>query len=56
MFGLNKLKHLWQENDHFLNDLVSTLMMMDKGLEFEYSHDQLNTIADRLIAGEDVNL
>ncbi len=36
----------------FLLDLSS----MESGPEFEYSYDQLNKIADRLIAGEDVEL
>lgn len=37
-------------------ELLYNLMMMDAGPEFEYSYEELEDIADRLIAGQDVTL
>lgn len=39
-----------------LDDVLLVLVMMDAGPEFELSYDRLHEIADRLIAGEDVQL
>ncbi len=44
------------EKDSSLNDVVYALMMMDAGPEFELSYEELDQIADKLIAGEDVKL
>lgn len=38
------------------DDALYTIMMMDSGPEFELSYEELDNIADRLIAGEDVQL
>ncbi len=45
-----------EEADSSLNDVVYALMMMDAGTEFERSYEELDKIAERLIAGEDVKL
>ena len=42
--------------DDILDNIIYSLMMMDAGPEFEYTYEELNDIADRLIAGEDVKL
>lgn len=42
--------------DDDLNDLFLILSAMADGPEFEYSYEELNDIADRLIAGESVKL
>ena len=39
-----------------LNDIFLALSTMEEGSEFEYSYEELEEIADRLIAGEDVKL
>lgn len=38
------------------NQLLLDLGAMSLGPEFEYSYEELNDIADRLIAGQDVKL
>ncbi len=45
-----------REMDMTFRDLLITLGGMSMGPEFERSYDELNDIADRLIAGEDVKL
>ena len=42
--------------DKSFYEILYSLMMMDAGPEFEYTYEELNDIADRLIAGEDVKL
>ena len=44
------------DKDPKFYDILYDLIMMDAGPEFEYSYEELNDIADRLIAGEDVKL
>lgn len=44
------------DDDPLFYEILYNLMMMELGPEFEYSYEELNNIADRLIAGEDVRL
>lgn len=39
-----------------LDEVLLVLVMMNAGPEFERSYEELNEIADKLIAGEDVKL
>jgi len=45
-----------REMDKEFRDLLITLGGMEMGPEFERSYEELNNIADKLIAGEDVKL
>jgi len=45
-----------REMDRAFRDLLITLGSMGMGPEFERSYEELDQIADRLIAGEDVKL
>lgn len=42
--------------DYEFQDLLKSLAMMEEGPEFEYTYEQLNQIADDLIAGKTVVL
>jgi hypothetical protein len=42
-------------DDNFLNMLI-TLNTMELGPEFAFTYEELNKVADDLIAGHDVNL
>ena len=44
------------DTDKSFYEILYSLMMMDAGPEFEYTYEELNDIANRLIAGEDVKL
>lgn len=48
--------YLDKDVEQGLNDIFLALSDMDAGPEFEYTYEELNDIADRLIAGEDVKL
>ncbi|MCX5923274.1 MAG: hypothetical protein NTU89_01775 [Candidatus Dependentiae bacterium] len=45
-----------REMDQDFRDLLITLGGMEMGPEFERSYEELDQIADKLIAGEDVKL
>ena len=45
-----------RSEDSKFKELLYELMMMDSGPEFELSYEELNQIADKLIAGEEVKL
>jgi hypothetical protein len=45
-----------REIDRDFRDLLITLGGMEMGPEFERSYEELDQIADKLIAGEDVKL
>ncbi|MBI2259957.1 MAG: hypothetical protein HYU67_13790, partial [Flavobacteriia bacterium] len=50
---------LWMEDnfeDKHLENIVYTLMFMETDEQFERSYEELNQIADKLIAGEEVKL
>ena len=42
--------------DDEFSDLLQTLSLMDSGPEFEYTYDQLNKVADDLMAGKNVKI
>lgn len=44
-------EHMFEIDDDFREFLI-TLNAMEDGPEFEFSYEELNKIADRLIAGE----
>ena len=46
-------QHMEEIDQHF-KTLLKILSTMEEGPEFERSYDELENIADRLIAGEDV--
>lgn len=48
--------YLDKDVEDSLNDLFLVSSLMNDGSEFEYSYEELENIADRLIAGEDVKL
>lgn len=45
-----------RNEDPKFKELLYELMMMDAGPEFELSYEELNQIANKLIAGEEVKL
>jgi hypothetical protein len=50
---------LWMEDkleDKSLEDIAYSLMFMETDEQFERSYEELNQIADKLIAGEEVKL
>ena len=48
--------YLEQDVEESLNDIFLALASMEESYQFEYSYEELENIADRLIAGEDVKL
>lgn len=48
-------EHMLEIDDEF-QDFLTDLNAMEGGPEFERSYEELDEIADRLIAGENVNL
>ena len=49
------LEHIEDIDDDFM-DIIITLNTMEDGPEFAFTHEELNQIADDLIAGKDVNI
>jgi hypothetical protein len=50
------LNHIHEIDDYGLDNILLTLNSMEDGPEFAFSYEELNKIADDLIAGDDVNL
>lgn len=50
------LKHIDEINDQGFDDILLTLNTMEDGPEFAFTYEELNQIADDLIAGKDVKL
>ena len=48
--------YLDHDVEESLNDIFLSLSNMEDNYQFEYSYKELEEIADRLIAGEDVTL
>jgi hypothetical protein len=50
------MKHINNIDDDGFNEILLTLDGMEDGPEFAFTYEELNQIADDLIAGKDVQL
>ena len=50
------LKYIEEIDDPDFDDLLITLNTMELGSEFAFTYEELNKIADDLIAGREINL
>lgn len=50
------LEHIEEISDSGFDDILLTLTTMELGPQFAFTYEELNQIADDLIAGKDVQL